>query len=221
MIVPTLNEAPRIAALLASLGAQVFRERIVVDGGSKDGTFQIAERVLGVTAIASPRGRGAQLNAGAARARSEILLFLHADTRLPDNAGAMIAAALDDPSVVGGCFRLSFDEPGVLLSLYAWTTRFETGATTFGDQAFFARASAFHRCGGFPEWPVLEDVELRRRLKTLGRFVKLDAVVITSARRFVGEGIVRRQAMNAAILALHRMGVNAAMLARWYRSNKQ
>ena len=221
VIVPTLNEAPRIAPLLASLGADDFHERIVVDGGSSDGTADIAARVPGVVVVDAARGRGAQLNAGAERAASDILLLLHADTQLPDNAVAMIKGALDDPSVVAGCFRLSFDRRHPLLAAYAWATRFDTGFTTFGDQAFFARATAFRQCGGCPTWPFLEDVELRRRLKGLGRFVKLDAAVTTSARRFFTEGIFKRQAMNAAILALHSAGVSASTLARWYRPNKQ
>ena len=220
VVVPNLNEAPRIAPLLASLNSEDFQERIVVDGGSKDATREIAECVPGVVAIASARGRGAQLNAGAERATSGILLFLHADTQLPEKASAMIRSALDDLSVVGGCFRLSFDEPHPLLSVYAWATRFETGFTTFGDQAFFVRATAFRRCGGFPNWPFLEDVELRHRLKKLGRFVKLNAAVTTSARRFVAEGLVKRQALNAAILALHGAGVSASTLARWYQPSK-
>jgi rSAM/selenodomain-associated transferase 2 len=220
VIVPTLNEAPRIAALLASLSGEGFQECIVVDGGSVDATRDIAERAPGVVAIASARGRGVQLNAGAQRATSDILLFLHADTQLPERAGSMIRSALDDMSVVGGCFRLSFDELHPLLSVYAWASRFETGFTTFGDQAFFVRATAFRLCGGFPNWPFLEDVELRRRLKKLGRFVKLKSAVTTSARRFVAEGLVKRQALNAAILALHNAGVSASTLARWYQPSK-
>lgn len=220
VIVPTLNEAPRIAPLLATLDREDFQERIIVDGGSDDGTREIASCAPGTIAIASPVGRGVQMNTGAARAASDILLFLHADTRLPDGAGAMIKGALDDPSVVGGCFRLSFDEQRAPLAIYAWMSRFETGFTTFGDQAFFARAKAFRDCGAFPEWPFLEDVELRRRLKRIGRFVKLKAAVTTSARRFLAEGVVRRQAMNAAILALHGSGMSASALARWYQSHK-
>lgn len=215
VIVPVLNEGSRIGPLLDHLATHAFDEIVVVDGGSDDATADIV-RGKGVRLITAPRGRGRQMNAGAAELRSDVLLFLHADTELPDDAAAQIRACLDDAAVVGGCFRLSFDERHPLLWLYARATAVDTVFTTFGDQAFFVRAAAFREVGGFPEWPFLEDVDLRRRLIRRGRFVKAKARVVTSARRFRAGGIVRQQLRNALILTAFLAGVPAHRLARWY-----
>ncbi len=222
VIIPTLNEADQIGDLLAALDAHDFKERIVVDGGSVDGTQSIAARHRGVSVIGSSRGRGAQLNAGARAASAEILLFLHADTRLEPRACETICLALADTRNAGGCFRLRFDRHHPALALYSYFSRFDSFFTTFGDQAYFTRAVAFRDCGGFPEWPFLEDVELRRRLRRRGRFVKLNSTVVTSARRFAAEGVFKRQALNMAVLMLHLAGVPATRLARFYaaRSGK-
>jgi rSAM/selenodomain-associated transferase 2 len=220
VVVPVLNEAARIGRLLDDLAEQGFREVIVVDGGSDDATAEIV-RGKGVTLIAAARGRGPQLNAGARAARGEVLLFLHADTRLPEGATDSIHALLDREDVVGGCFRLSFDERHPLLALYAAASALDSVFTTFGDQAFFVRARAFRDAGGFPDWPFLEDVELRRRLKRRGRFVKANTRVVTAARRFHASGIVRQQFWNALILGAFLVGVPAQRLARWYAPQRE
>ena len=217
VIIPVLNEALHLSGTLDALRAQGIERPIVVDGGSEDDSVRIA-RAAGAVVLASPRGRAAQMNAGAAHATAANLLFLHADTALPADAIALIAGALQDPRTVGGCFRLRFDRRSALLDFYGWMTRFETAMTSFGDQAYFVRAGAFAQVGGFPNWPLLEDVELRRRLKQLGRFVKLPAPVVTSARRFTHEGIVRRQLLNGGILVLYGLGLPPQRLVRWYRS---
>jgi rSAM/selenodomain-associated transferase 2 len=216
VIVPVLNEAEQIGGLLDDLRRHDFAERIVVDGGSDDGTAEIAQ-ASGATVLRTARGRGMQLNAGAARASSEILLFLHADTRLPDDACDRIRAVLSETAVAAGCFRLSFDMKHPMLAFYAAASAFDSVFTTFGDQAYFVRAGAFRDVGGFPEWPFLEDVELRRRLKRRGKFVKANAAVVTSARRFRSGGIVRQQIKNLMILCAFLAGVPVAALARWYR----
>ena len=136
-----------------------------MDGGSNDRTVDLVRAAHGVELVQTARGRGLQLNAGAARAHSEVLLFLHADTSPPDHACDRIRAALADPRVTAGCFRLLFDTTHPLLSLYAKTSAIDSVFTTFGDQAYFVRAKAFRDVGGFPAWPFLEDVELRLRLK--------------------------------------------------------
>lgn len=219
VVVPVLNEAPNLRNLLPALVAAGFAQVIIADGGSSDESVAIAE-AAGVITVQGVRGRGAQMNAGARQASVSILVFLHADTVLPPEAPALIERALRDPSIVGGCFRLRFDQKNALLGFYGLMSRFETALTTFGDQAYFVRAAAFKEAGGFPEWPFLEDVELRRRLLRLGRFVKLPICVTTSARRFEGEGVLRRQLMNAWILALHRCGLSADRLVRWYRPKR-
>lgn len=220
VIVPALDEATRIGKLIAHVSGQGFEECIVVDGGSSDGTPDIVRAHSCARLIEAPRGRGLQLNAGAAAARGDILLFLHADTMLPDGAAGAIAELIEDSSVAGGCFRMGFDSRHPLLSLYGWFTRFDCRFTTFGDQAFFMRRSAYAAAGGFPPWPFLEDVEMRRRLRCHGRFVKLPDAVTTSARRYHSEGFVRRQFLNAAILLLHRFGMMPERLARLYRPQR-
>lgn len=220
VIVPTLNEADEVEGLLASIEAEPFAERIVVDGGSADATLRLAQR-NGAVVIEAPRGRGVQLRIGAAAASADVLVFLHADTRLPLRACDSIRSALTDARVVGGCFRLRFDRDHPALAAYSFFTRFDTVFTTFGDQAFFVRADAFRSCGGFPDWPFLEDVELRRRIRRVGRFVKLGAHVTTSARRFRAEGIFRRQMLNVAVLSLHLVGMPASKLTRFYAARSK
>jgi len=216
-IVPTLNEALNIQAMLRELADAGFSPIVVADGGSKDGTLERVRGLPGVTGLIAPRGRGAQMNAGAAAANADLLVFVHADTRLPAEAATMIAHALADPRVAAGSFRLSFDKAHPLLAISSWFSRFDSYWTTFGDHALFVRRTAFDAAGGFPDWPMLEDVELRRRLLKIGRFIKLPASVVTSARRFETDGVIRRQLSNGAILVLHGLGFSAHRLKRWYR----
>lgn len=218
VIVPVLNEAQFISRQLGWLSSAGFDDCVVVDGGSDDGTAGLVARLPGVRLIRTQRGRGRQLNAGAGATDADILVFLHADTVLPVRAAEHIRAAVADPAVAGGCFAMQFDDPHPLLSFYAWFSRFDSLLTTFGDQAFFVRRTAFEAAGGFPDWPFLEDVEFRKRLRRLGRFTKLAQPVTTSARRYRAEGFVRRQALNAAILLMHRCGVPPQRLAPLYKS---
>jgi rSAM/selenodomain-associated transferase 2 len=219
-IVPVLNEAANLQTMLATLKQDAFDAIIVVDGESSDESAAVARRA-GIVVIRSARGRGRQMNVGAAHASTPVLLFLHADTRLPAGAVALIERALRDPDVVGGCFRLSFETTrSALLRFYGTMSQFETALTTFGDQAYFVRTAVFKAIGGFPDWPFLEDVQLRRDLRQRGSFVKLPSPVVTSARRFSGEGTVRRQLLNALILLLFHCGISAQRLARWYRAER-
>jgi rSAM/selenodomain-associated transferase 2 len=213
VVIPTLNEAVRIGPLLEQLTG--FDEVIVADGGSTDGTPELA---AAATVVHASGGRGPQLNAGARAASSELLLFLHADTSPPEAAPQLIRDALRAPRVAGGAFRASFDGGGPVMRFAAWCTRFDTGLTTFGDQGCFTRRADFEAVGGFPDWPFLEDVELRRRLKRRGRFVKLAAEVRTSARRFQSEGVLRRFVLNAWVLLRHRLGARPEQLLHLYRS---
>jgi rSAM/selenodomain-associated transferase 2 len=216
-VVPTLNEGAVITGALQLLVAQGFAPVIVVDGRSDDDTLGLARSVPGVVAFVAAPGRGPQMNAGAAASEAEAVVFVHADTSLPTSALALISQALSDPRVVGGSFRLAFDKPHPLLAISCWFSRFDSYWTTFGDQAVFVRRSVFEAVGGFPDWPILEDVEFRRRLLAAGRLVKLPAAVTTSARRFLANGVFRRQVANGVILALHALGVPARRLQRWYR----
>jgi rSAM/selenodomain-associated transferase 2 len=220
VVVPTSNEGTRLEDLLAELTSANFNEIVIVDHDSTDDTISIASRHDGVRLVRAPRGRGPALNVGALATTAEILLFLHADTVLPPGARVMIATAVADPKVVGGCFQLSFDSRSAALRFYSWFTRYDSVLTTFGDQAYFIRRQAFVRVGGFPDWPILEDVEMRRRLKRAGRFVKLPFPVVTSARRFNKYGVIRQQLRNLAIIALFYLGRSPERLARWYRPHR-
>jgi rSAM/selenodomain-associated transferase 2 len=218
VIVPALNEGAGLDRFLSKLAAAKFSEIVVVDNGSTDDTASIALRHDGVRLVRVAGGRGPALNAGARATTAEFILFLHADTELPDTAATMIEAVLANPDAAGGCFRLGFDKQSRTLRLYAWFTRFDTAFTTFGDQAYFVRRQTFERVGGFPEWPLMEDVELRRRLKGVGRFVKLPLPVVTSARRFEKRGEVHQQLKNAALLIAFYLGISPRRIADWYRS---
>lgn len=218
VVIPTLNEVGLIGALLTALRTQGFEEIVVADGGSADGTCEIVAATPGVRLVRAPPGRGGQINAAVRVTRSPIILILHADTALPPNASQIIRIALAAPDVVSGCFRLAFDTPHRLLAFYAWASRFETGLTTFGDQAYFIRRAAFDAIGGAPDWPLLEDVALRERLRRVGRFVKVPACVVTSARRFTWRGVLRGQFRNIAVLAGYRMGIPVSSLAAFYGS---
>lgn len=219
VVIPTLNEEAAIGTLLDAVRADAFEEVVVADGGSVDATAAIA-RSRGAVVVDAPRGRGPQQNAGAAAAAADAFLFLHADTLPPPGAADAVRRVLQDPGVAGGCFRLRFDRRGFLLDAYAACSVWESGLTTFGDQGFFVRRELFERTGGFPDQPFLEDVEFRRRLRRIGRFVKAPEAVTTSARRFAVAGPARQMARNAAILMLYRFGIPAERLVRAYPSSR-
>jgi rSAM/selenodomain-associated transferase 2 len=216
VLIPALNEAHRIRALLEHLTDAGFIEIVVADGGSVDATVAVARSFAGVRCIEAERGRGIQLHAAVQASSAPVILILHADTMVPPDAKLLIHSALRDPSTAAGCFRLRFDQQSPLLSVYQWFSRFETGLTTFGDQAYFMRRSALNAAGGVPLWVLLEDVELRRRLRRVGRFVKLPAYAVTSARRFRARGLVANQARNLAVMLGYWMGIPVPFLAAFY-----
>ncbi len=217
VIIPTLNEEAGLGSTLESVRQSAPGSEVVVaDGGSEDTTLRIACGVPGVRWISAPRGRGTQMNAGAAVATGDVLLFLHADTHLPSAAGALVAAALDDPRVVGGSFFLGFDSAHPLLRLYSIASRLNVRWATYGDQAFFVRRESFERVGGFPPQPLFEDVAMQARIRRLGRCVKIQRPVRTSARRFLRVGVVRQQVLNASLVLAYHLGVSPRRLAAWY-----
>jgi rSAM/selenodomain-associated transferase 2 len=216
VLIPVLNEGETIGGLLAGLVAMDFSEIIVCDGGSTDATRDIVLAARGVILVRSGRGRGLQINAAASAARQPILLILHADTRLPANAAQLVRDTLRDKRVAAGCFRLAFDRASATLAFYAWCSRFESRFTTFGDQAYFTTRSTFEAAGRAPDWPLLEDVALRERLKAHGRFVKRSETVVTSARRFTKRGVVFQQVLNTGIIAAYYCGVPVNRLAAIY-----
>ena len=216
VVIPTLNEAVEIEGALASVARQSGpMEVLVVDGGSADDTRARAERA-GARVIEAPRGRARQMNAGAAAAGGSALLFLHADTRLPPAALDAVRAALDEPAVAGGCFRTSFDAGGFWMGVWTWRLWMRWHRLAFGDRAPFVRRSAFEAVGGFPDQPLFEDLELVRRVRREGRFVFLDAAVVTSARRFRRHGALGQQARNVGLWLGWNAGLSPHRLKRFY-----
>jgi rSAM/selenodomain-associated transferase 2 len=216
IVVPVFNEAAILRGSLTRLQRLAHEEEVVVvDGGSSDGSAQIASEYFRTEAASAPN-RGQQLNRGAACLLKDVLLFLHADSQLPSGFRSAIRQALRDPRVAGGCFRLTFDSPRLMLHFYSWFTRLPGRFFHFGDQAFFVRREIFEKMGGYADLPFLEDVEFLRRLRRRGRFAVLPLPVITSARRFLKRGVVRQQLRNTAIVALFELGIPARRLARLY-----
>ena len=217
IIVPTLNEAATVRDLAATMGRLRGEfEVIVCDGGSADATVETA-RQCGLRVIEAPRGRGPQMNAGAGLAKGETLLFLHADTRLPEDALAHVADALTDDRVCGGNFSLIFGgdtrEARLLTRIYPFL---RMGGMVYGDSAIFVRRRVFDRMGGYREYPIFEDCDLYRRMRRLGRFVRLKACATTSSRRFEGR-FIRTFALWSLMQVLFWLGVNPNLLNRLYK----
>ena len=216
---PTLNEAANLERLLPDLRERCREaEVILVDGGSADATCQGAARFPRVTLVAGPRGRARQMNAGARMARGDTLLFLHADTRLPDGALPVIAAALDDARVVGGRFDVSFDSRRAVFRVIAFfmNVRSRWSGISTGDQAIFVRRNVFEAMGGYPDIALMEDIGFCRRLKRRGRLTALRARVTTSARKWEREGAFRTMALMWGLRFLYMVGVSPDRLHGWY-----
>lgn len=170
--------------------------------------------------VQAARGRGTQCNGGARQATGTLLLFLHDDCTLPAAAPRLIAAAFADPAVAIACFRLRFDRRHWLLACYAWCSRFDSLFTTFGDQGILMRRTLFDALGGFPDWPLFEDVELTRRARRLTRIYKLPAAVTTSAVRFLRHGMLRQQLRNAWLILRYLLGASPAALYQSYEGER-
>jgi rSAM/selenodomain-associated transferase 2 len=218
VVVPTLEEGSSLAQTLIWARRSGADEIVVADGGSRDATRDVAVP-LADTVLVAARGRAAQMNAGAAAARGDALLFLHADTRLPDGFADAVAEALAAPDVVGGFFAVALDAPGwryrMIGRLINARSRLTGGAT--GDQAIFVRRDVFEALGGFAPLPLMEDLDLMRRLKRRGRVVALPQVVITSARRWERHGVWRTVLLMWTLRLAFYAGVSPDTLARWYR----
>jgi rSAM/selenodomain-associated transferase 2 len=217
IVIPALNEAAVLPSTLAA--ARALRgdlEIIVVDGGSRDDTVAIARR-LGAACVTAPPGRAAAMNRGAALARGEALLFLHADTRLPPTAHASLAAALAR-GVVGGNFAVRFDGGGAFARLLTcWYAVQRRLGVFYGDSAIFVRADAFRELGGYRPLAIMEDYDLARWLSRRERTACLAGPAVTSSRRWRRLGVGRTVAAWAAIRWLYLLGVPAERLARLYR----
>lgn len=218
IIIPTLNEAEHIAGTVAQTRSLGESEIIVADGGSIDATLDLAaaaDRVL-----TAECGRAAQMNAGAAVSSGDVFLFLHADCRLEPGALEAVGAALEDPSVIGGCFRQTIDAPARRYRLLESgnSLRVRWWKWIYGDQGLFVRRRTFESLGGFPAVPLMEDLLLAKRLKRVGRLRLLDARIHVSPRRWQRTGLVRQTLRNWALIAALHGGVSPQRLVRYYES---
>lgn len=217
IIVPALNEEANLPATLARARGDAGCEVIVVDGGSQDATGEVASR-LADRVLVSPRGRAAQMNAGAAGARGDVLLFLHADTLLPAGFDRDVCAAMADRAVVGGRFDVALTPSSPLL----WLTsklinlRSRLSRISTGDQAIFVRRSVFEELGGFPALPLMEDIAFSRMLKRRGRIACLRREVCTSSRRWRAHGVIRTILLMWTLRFLYFCGVSPVRLQRAY-----
>ena len=224
VIIPTWNEAPTIRNLLGSLrqGDDPL-EMIVVDGGSSDETRREATSVSGVRWIQSKRGRGVQMNAGAKEATGRILLFLHADTKLPADWSRIVREAAQRKGFSLGAFRFALDRKGWRYRLIElgvlWRCRLFQ--LPYGDQALFVKTELLKSSGGFPEVPIMEDVAFVRLLRKQGRIITTRQRAVTSARRWDRYGVLRQSFMNLSTYALYRFGASLDYLARRYRKSSR
>ena len=219
IIMPVLNEEAVLEHQLGNLVRQISLhdcELLIVDGGSTDRTIEIAQRFGRV--IHSPRGRAAQMNIGADVATGEVLLFLHADTLLPDDAFSAIEHELKAQEVVGGAFRVCFNCDQWPYRLVAFTTNLRSRIRKIftGDQAYFVRSVSFNAVGGFPDQPLMEDLEIITRLRKIGKVVLLLQYVTTSARRHEKIGLIRSVLFMWYLRTLYKFGTSPTKLQRMY-----
>lgn len=218
VIVPTLNEAPNLSKTLAPLQSWRGRlEIIVVDGGSTDGTLRIAEK-LADKVLQSEPGRARQMNAGFEVATGRAVLFLHADTLLPEDFHQHVTRALTETASLWGRFDVRFQPTTPLLRLVAWMMNRRSRLTRVctGDQAIFVRSCVFRDFGRFADIPLMEDIELTRRLRYLTPPACIRSPVVTSSRRWIEKGTVRTILLMWRLRLLYWLGVSPERLARAY-----
>jgi rSAM/selenodomain-associated transferase 2 len=223
VVIPVLNEAARLEALIGGLRRQGGgHEIIVVDGGSQDGSADLA-RSLGVTVMTAAGGRGGQLAAGAGQASGDVVLFLHADTGFPEDGLALIEAKLADGKLAGGNFAIHFEGRRLFVRalnrFYAWIRRH---GLYYGDSAIFVRSDVLDAIGGIRPLALMEDYDLSRHLEKAGATVCIhESPVITSSRRFDGRSAIAIVWEWLKIHALYHLGVAPERLARSYDSGRQ
>lgn len=219
VVIPAFNAAAHIPRILAALAASGIADEVVVaDADSPDGTSAIATR-LGARVVAAARGRGTQLRAGAAAARGEWLLFLHADSVPGEGFAGAVTRFIAEPKnrTRAGFFRFRFDDPARAARLVGWLANWRARllGLPYGDQGLLLSRALYDSAGGYPALPIMEDVALARRIGRR-RFVALDATLVTSADRYRRDGYLLRPLRNLVCLALYFLGVAPERLARFY-----
>ena len=217
IVIPVLNEANLIGSTLDSLSTLSGSvEVIVVDGGSDDGTREIAT-ARGARVIASERGRGFQMHSGAHAAQGGVLWFVHSDTVVPEDAFQCIRQAIRDPEVVAGNFNVRFDGSGAAARFMTWLyPKLRWIGLCYGDSAIFVRREAYRQTGGYKPFPIFEDLDLLRELRKIGRIVHLPATVVTSSRRFEKRSFALTFTRWIVMQALYWLGVEPRTLGRFY-----
>jgi rSAM/selenodomain-associated transferase 2/rSAM/selenodomain-associated transferase 1 len=218
IVIPALNEAAAIVRTLSRLEGVENLEVIVVDGGSIDETAELAGS-RGAKVVQSNPGKALQMNSGAKAAAGDILVFLHADTLLPENFSHQIISALNQNGVAAGAFRLAINSTraGIRIIERMANLRSRLLQLPYGDQALFMRKVLFEEIGGFPDLPIMEDFILIRRLKHKGKIVLLPESVMTSPRRWLNFGIFKTWLINQLIIIAYYLGIPPERLNRWYR----
>jgi len=223
VVILALDEADRIGAAVGS-AREPGVEVVMVDGGSRDATVARAQ-AAGARVVVSGPGRARQLAAGVAAATGDVLVFLHADARLPAGFADAVEATLADPGVAGGAFRFRFERGpagrlGPALRLVEWGARLRVAlfALPYGDQGLFCRRATLEAAGGIPQVPIMEDLDLVRAWKRRGRVVTLARAVESSPRRYQGRGPLRTMLRNWGAALAFFAGADRARVAAWYRS---
>jgi rSAM/selenodomain-associated transferase 2 len=218
VVIPALNEASSLPETIQRARANPeIVEMIVVDGGSSDGTDAIATQ-FGCTLLRSKPGRGTQMGVGAEAARADAVLLLHADTWLPPHAARAALECLNTVGIAGGGFWKEFRDPPLLLrgSKFKCAVRLRLGRRIAGDQGLFVRRNTLDHIGGIPDVPLMEEFELCTRLRRRGRLALADAVVLTSARRFMQRGVIRTYVRMWSVTIRYYLGTSPQELQRIY-----
>jgi len=218
VVIPTLNEQSRIARALACTALPGV-ERIVVDGGSTDGTAETARLLRAEQVIHAPAGRARQMDAGYRAARGAVIVFLHADTRLDAGWKESLEGALADPATAGGAFTLRYEGEGVALRAIELGARLRAhlARLPYGDQALFVRRRLLDEAGGIVPVPIFEDLDLVRLIRRSGRLALLPKYAWTSPRRYEKNGALRQVLRNQLALASYFLRLPRARVAAWYR----
>ncbi|MGB3534343.1 MAG: TIGR04283 family arsenosugar biosynthesis glycosyltransferase [Microcoleaceae cyanobacterium] len=221
IIIPVLNEAASIGDVVKQALTGENVEIIVSDGGSLDQTVEVVQS-LGIAVVHSSPGRSQQMNLGAKQATGEILLFLHADTYLPDQFDRIIRQSLTQPQVIAGAFNLKIAAhlPGIhwVEKMVNWRSRFFQ--LPYGDQAIFLKTSTFWQIGGFPDLPIMEDFELMQKLRKKGKIAIASVAVVTSGRRWQRLGILKTTLLNQLIIIGYFCKISPDRLAQYYRNQQ-
>lgn len=215
VIIPTFNEEKIILQQINEVKSLIDAEIIIVDGGSTDSTKEICEKEQ-VKVLTSPKGRGSQFRVGAQAASNEYLIFLHADTSLPKDVEKKLTEFFSKHENRIGAFTIKFTPRSFILDLITVASRVDTVLTSFGDQCIFMRRVFYDEVGGFPDWPLFEDMKMFKEARKLTKVHKIKGPVLSSSRRFQRRGVVYQLALNMWLIILYHLGVHPEELVKSY-----